>query len=140
MGNRVCNGIGEGVVILISGHKTDKRVVVFHVVGLTNQWYLELRIAYRLITAPFILKPICRSARLQRKSHMQRIDYIDILTAYHHIRRTGRCTRGRNGCGECTFSGRNAQATRGIIIAIKVARIRYTSDSIVGFPFLTGSF
>ena len=122
--------IGEGMVVGIVGNDTYERVVVRFVVGLTYQRYLQLGIADGPEPAPVTLETISRSTGLQRESHMQRIDYINVLAAYCYIPRTGCSARGGNGV--C----RTTDTARGIIaFAVKVACIGDEAEGLIGFPF-----
>ena len=58
---------------------------------------------------------------------MQRIDDIDVLTAYLHIPRA--VTRGRNGVCRLT------DAARGIRSAVEVTRVGDEAEGLTGFPF-----
>ena len=130
IGFRTVDLIGEGIVVHIAVNDTYERVVVRFVVGLTYQRYLQFGIAYRPERTPVALETISRSTCLQRERDLQRIDDIDVLTAYLHIPRTGWTSRSGNGV--C----RTTDTACGIIaFAVKITCIGDEVESLIGFPF-----
>ena len=128
IGYRIGDRIREGMVVGIVINDTYERIVVRYVVGLTYQRYLQFRIAYGPELAPVTLETICRRTVPQREGNLQRIDDIDVLAAYHHIRRA--VTRGRNG------ASRKTDAALGIIaFTVKITCVGDEAEGLIGFPF-----
>ena len=141
-GFRSGDRIREGMVIYIAIHIAYNRIEGSSVVGLTDQRDLEFRIVHGLETAPFFFEAIFRCAGLQTELDMQRIDYIDVLTAYLHIRRTGCCARGGDGRGERRRVKRIAQAADSrawVGSAVKRTRVGDTGNRVVRQPLPLGT-
>ena len=132
IGYRIGDRIGEGMVVGIVFNDTYERVVVRFVVGLTYQRYLQLRIAHGAERAPVALEAVCRSTFLQREGNLQRIDDIDVLTAYLHIPRAGWTSRSGNGVCRTTDAARR-RAWGGS--AIERTCVADEAEGLIGFPF-----
>ena len=127
--------LGEGMVVFVVTDNAHDRVISIYVVGLAYQRYLQLGIVHRPELAPIALETIRRRIALQREGHMQRIDDIDVLAAYFHIRRTGWSSRGGNGGSSRQGVLRMTDAALGLRTAVKVTRIWNKGDGLTGFPF-----
>ena len=132
---RTGDRVGEHMLILIILFQAGERVICSHVVGRTNQRNLEFRVIYRLKATPVAFESVYRCTRLQRELHMQRIDDIDVLTVYGHVRWTGRRAGGGDRCSESIGGEGITQSAHRIRTAVKITGIRDALDGITRLPF-----
>ena len=83
------DGRRESKVLIIAFYGAVQGVEVFFMISLTNQRYLQVRIADRLEPAPIALETVRPCAVFERQRHAQRINDINIVAALvFHLRRT----------------------------------------------------